>query len=76
MTLVDFAKSSNFRLDQTIFNTPTQVSDPYNVFWSATSVAGVPAYAQFKSGTWAVYFDQGDNYYIDSTGYSFVRCVR
>ena len=76
LTLVDFAKPASFRIDETVFNAPTAVSDPYSVLWSATSVVGKPAYAQFTYGTWSVYFDKGQNYYIDAAGQAFVRCVR
>lgn len=76
MTLVDFAKANKFRIDQTVFNAPTDVGDPYSVFWSATSEAGKSPFQQFTSGTWSVYFDSGENNYTDSSGYSFVRCVR
>jgi hypothetical protein len=76
MTIVDFAKPTKFRLDQTTFNTPSEISDPYGVFWSATSLVGKPPYLPFMSGTWVVYFASGNSWFVDSTGYSFVRCVR
>jgi hypothetical protein len=43
MTLIDFAKPAKFRIDETVFTTPTELGDQYNVVWSATSVVGKTA---------------------------------
>jgi hypothetical protein len=76
MTLIDFTKATGFRIDETVFNVPTDIGDRYGVMWSMTAVAGIPSFAQFTSGTWSVYTDPGVNSYIDATGSSYVRCVR
>jgi hypothetical protein len=76
MTLLDFAKPAGFRIDETVFNVPTDISDRYGVLWSATAVAGVPSFAQFTSGAWSLYVDPGFNNYIDAAGFASVRCVR
>ncbi|MBN2573436.1 MAG: DUF1566 domain-containing protein [Deltaproteobacteria bacterium] len=76
MTLVDFTKPDNYRIDQTVFTVTTDGVNTYGVFWSATSVAAKPPYAQYDSEIWSVYFDRGANYYIDGAGYAYIRCVR
>lgn len=76
LTLIDFSKPNKFRLDETVFNAPTDTGDSFSVFWSSTSLAGKPPFVQFTSGTWVVYFDAGRSWYVDSTGHCFVRCVR
>jgi hypothetical protein len=80
MTLVDFEKTPGtgvFLLDQTVFTIPTNVGDQYGVFWTATAVTGKPQYSQFTTGQWTVYFDNGNNYYVDAAkDYGLTRCVR
>jgi hypothetical protein len=76
LTLVDFAKPDKFRIDASVFDTPTAPGDPYSVFWSATSVVSKPPFAQYTSGTWNLYFDSGRNNDVDSTVPAFIRCVR
>ncbi len=76
MTLVDFSKTTKNRLDETIFNFPTDGIDTFGVVWSATSVVGKPPYSTFTSGTWTLYSDAGNNNYVDSGVAAFVRCVR
>jgi hypothetical protein len=76
LTLVDFAKPSKFRIDDTVFDTPTEIGDPYSVYWSMTAVVSKPPYAQYTSGIWNLYFDAGQTNDTDAAGYSFFRCVR
>jgi hypothetical protein len=77
LTLVDFEKMTGFLLDQTVFSIPTNLGDTSGVFWTATAVVGKPQYSQFTSGQWTVYFNNGNNYYVDAVAdYGLTRCVR